>query len=424
MADPVSSVAYALQAALVQLDGDLAGLFGTMAIVIATITIVGAGYHLLIGRFPGGGGGAEALAAAFGEGWAFVPVGALLVDFTLTIAVSCSAAASALIAASPSLAPGRVPLALALAAIVAAGSAVGHRGRIAFAAATLAFVGLAVVVGGKGLAAGSAAGAPALLGGASLGAVVLAVPLGMALATGVEAPANAIAQLGQLDDRGRRRFGQGTIWIMLAIVGTLSLALAAAAVRLDVGLPPSDSTLLAEITRRAVGSGVLFQAFQAASALLLLAAAASSYLAGSGLLAALARHGADHQGGLLPRRLGRTNQWLVPWRGIVVLLAATAAVVLAAGGRDQEIVNFYAVAVFASFLGALAGGARLWLRERRWGAFAVSALGAAVVAGILVLNLGRLDSVISLAVAGAISLGLWGLWVARGRPGGVSAVVR
>ena len=49
-------------------------------------------------------------------------------------------------------------------------------------------------------------------------AVVLAFPVAMALATGVEAPSSAIAQLGQLDQHGRRRFGQITLWLTLGIV--------------------------------------------------------------------------------------------------------------------------------------------------------------------------------------------------------------
>ena len=87
MADPVSSVAYAIEAALRSLDGDLASLLPTMTAIIAIIGVISATYHELIGRFPGGGGGPEGIARAFGEGWAFVPLGALLVDFTLTAAV-------------------------------------------------------------------------------------------------------------------------------------------------------------------------------------------------------------------------------------------------------------------------------------------------------------------------------------------------
>lgn len=107
-------------------------------------------------------------------------------------------------------------------------------------------------------------------------AVLLAFPVAMALATGIEAPSSAIAQLGQLDDEGRKRFGRLTLLTTLLIVGSLTLGITALAVRLGVGLPNSkDTTMLAELARLSVGN-YLFAAFQALTALLLLAAAASS----------------------------------------------------------------------------------------------------------------------------------------------------
>jgi hypothetical protein len=421
MADPVSSVAYALEAALGALDGDLASLFPTMALVVAIIALVAGGYHGLISRFPNGGGGPEALASAFGEGWAFVPLGALLVDFTLTIAVSCAAGASALIAYVPGLAGVRVPIALALVAVVGAGTLLGHRARIVFATATIAFTAATLVVLALGFRAAPATGHPALAGDAALVPVLLALPLGMALATGVEAPSNAIAQLGQLDARGRRRFGQLTLWLMLAIVGTLTLGLAALAVRLGLGEPAADSTLLADVAREAAGGGAVFAAFQGASALLLLAAAASSYLAGSGLLEALAAHGGDGEG-LIPRRFRLINSSYVPPWGIACLAAVAAFLVLVASGHEQALVHYYAAAVFASFLGALLAGTVLSYRDRRPLATVVAGAGTAAVGIVLVLNLRRIDPVVSLGVAAAVSVFLWHRWVARGRPGGVARI--
>src|SRR5437867_3990255 len=129
MADPVSSVAYAIEAALRALHGDLALLLPTMALVVAIIALVITNYHQLVARFPEGGGAAAAAGAAFGEGWAFVPIGALIVDFVLTIAISVAAGASALIDYLPGLAPTRVPLALALLVAVAGLTWFGHLGR-------------------------------------------------------------------------------------------------------------------------------------------------------------------------------------------------------------------------------------------------------------------------------------------------------
>jgi amino acid transporter len=358
MADPVSSVAYAIQAGLHQLDGDLIHLFPTMALVVATVAIVAGTYHQLIRRFPEGGGGARSVASAYGEGWAFIPLGALLVDFTITVAISCAAGASAIIAYVPGLASGRVVLALGLTALVAAGISLGHRARLAFAVTTLSFLVLAAFViasgsiGGAGVESRAGDGQP-LVADASLIPVLLAMPLAMALATGIEAPSDAIAQLAQLGRRDRRLFGQWTIWLTVGIVGALTMGIAVLAVTLDVGLPPSDSTLLAEVARTSVGDGGLFAAFQAASALLLLAAAASSYLAASGLLKALALVGASEDDGLVPERFARTNRFHTPPWGIAVVLAASAALIALAAGHDQEIVQFYAVSVFAGFLALL-----------------------------------------------------------------------
>ena len=104
MGDPVSSVAYAIEAALRSLHGDLGLLFVTMALVVGIIGLVIANYHVLVAMYPRGGGTAAATGQAFGEGAAFLPIGALIVDFALTIAISGAAASSAVIAYVPALA--------------------------------------------------------------------------------------------------------------------------------------------------------------------------------------------------------------------------------------------------------------------------------------------------------------------------------
>ena len=218
MADPVSSVAYAIEAALRALRGDLALLLPTMTLVVVIIVVVIVNYHQLVGRYPRGGGAPAAAAEAFGEASAFIPIAALIVDFGLTIAISTAAAASAIIAFFPALAGLRAPIALLLIAGVAAGTWFGHRGRTVFAVMTVAFVVLTVVVLICGLFLTPRSGSPANTdpGHAPPFAVALAFPVAMALATGIEAPSSAIAQLGELDDPGRRRFGRITLWLTAA----------------------------------------------------------------------------------------------------------------------------------------------------------------------------------------------------------------
>lgn len=424
MADPVSSVAYAIEAALRALEGNLSLLLPTMTMVVLVVALVVASYHQLVAKFPEGGGSAAAAGGAFGEGFSFIPMGALIVDFVLTIAISVSAGSSAVISYVPSLAPMRLELALTLLVVVAGLMWFGHVGRAIFATLTIAFLVIAVIVLVMGVHIPIPTG-PVVetTHGAPL-AAIFAFPVAMALATGIEAPSSAIAQLDELDSDGRRSFGQWALWLTLGIVGILTLALTAAIVAGGIGLPPHDSTLVAELARATDSHGV-FASFQAATALLLLSAASSSFQAGPGLLKALARH--DRPGepnhGVLPAGLGKTNKHHVPVAGVLVFLAASAAVVIAGGGHDQRLVLFYAVAVFVSFLAGLAAMARYAHREHRPGWLILNVVAMVAVGFTLLMNLMRPAALVSLGATVIVGGSLYYAWVRAGRPRGTSHAV-
>ena len=252
--------------------------------------------------------------------------------------------------------------------------------------------------------------------------VFLAFPVAMALATGVEAPSSAIAQLGQLDDAGRERFGRITLWMTFAFEGSLTLLITVLAVRLHVGVPARDSTMIADVAVASVGRGALFAMFQLTSALLLLAAAASSFQAGPGLLKALARRddGPNGSVGILPAALGEANHHHTPYWSVLVYLIVSVLVVVAAGGRDQELVLFYAVAVFVAFLSGLLAMARFSRKAGSRSSYAVNLFGACIVVFTIAVNLRRGYPVFSLLAAAGIGAGLYILWMRSGRPRGIA----
>jgi hypothetical protein len=427
MADPVSSVAYTIEASLRALHGHLGLLLMTQLIVLGIIALVDLNYWQLVGRFPLGGGSAEAAARAFGTGWVFLPIGALIVDFVLTITISIAAAVSAVIAYLPGLAAVRIPLGLFLLVLVAGLTWFGHGGRLVFAAMTLLFIVGCVLVLAQGYVHPVIAhGRAPITGpqGTPWIAVVLSFPVAMALATGTEAPATAIGQLGQLGPADRRRFARITLLLTLVIVAALTIGITELAVRLHVGIPGHDSTQIADVANAASGKGAVYVFFQAASALLLLAAASSSFQAGPGLLKALSRHPRSAGVGILPRSLGETNRHHTAYWSVLVYLLVSTAVLIAASGSEQELVLFYAVAVFVSFLAGLTAMTHFSLHEQRRGLAALNAAGAIAVAFTLVVNLGRGYPLLSLAATTLIAFALYGLWRQAGRPSGVEQVER
>jgi hypothetical protein len=427
MADPVSSVAYAIEAALRALGGHLSLLLPTMGLVIGLIALVTLNYWQLVRAFPEGGGSPEAAGRAFGQRWTFLPIGALVVDFALTIAISIAAAGSAMVALVPALAAARIPLDLLLVAAVAGLTWFGHNGRLVFAAMTSLFIVASIPVLALGwLDPHSVHGSAPITHGASpaLVAVILAFPVAMALATGTEAPATSIAQLGQLGNRGRVRFGRGTLALTIGIVGGLTMGLTALAVHLHVGIPPHDQTQIAELARGATGDGGLFGFFQVASGLLLLAAAASSFQAGPGVLKALARTGSAGEEGLLPRILGRTNEHHTPVAGVLIYALISAAIILVASGQEQELILVYAVAVFVSFLAGLLAMARFSHRRGARLLTITNVVGAIGVAFTLLVNLARGYPLLALGGAVVIAATLYWRWVRAGRPAGIESIER
>jgi peptidoglycan/LPS O-acetylase OafA/YrhL len=107
---------------------------------------------------------------------------------------------------------------------------------------------------------------------------------------------------------------------------------------------------------------------------------------------------------------------------VVLFVGASCLVVAAAGAHDQELVLFYAVSVFLSFLAGLLAMAVFSRRDHRPGLLVLNLFGAVVVAFTLVVNLARGLPLVSLAASLAIAGGLYRVWVRAGRPGGIRDV--
>src|SRR3984957_8204813 len=112
--DALTSVAYGPEAIIVVLA--LAGASSlhlvlpiTVAIIVLLAILVFS-YRQVIDAYPGGGGAYAVSRANLGAGASLVAGGALIVDYTLTVAVSIAAGVSALTSAYTSPAPATAPI--------------------------------------------------------------------------------------------------------------------------------------------------------------------------------------------------------------------------------------------------------------------------------------------------------------------------
>ena len=143
--DALSSVAYATEAALgILILGGSAALKLSLPItiaIIALIVIVVLSYRQAIAAYPNGGGSYVVARDNLGRNVGLVAAAALLIDYTLTAAVSLMAGTQALSSLDPTLLPYEVPIALVLLVLVGWANLRGVKeaGRV-FAIPTYAFV--------------------------------------------------------------------------------------------------------------------------------------------------------------------------------------------------------------------------------------------------------------------------------------------
>jgi hypothetical protein len=122
--------------------------------------------------------------------------------------------------------------------------------------------------------------------------------------------------------------------------------------------------------------------------------------------------------------LGRTNRHHTPVLAVVVYAVIAIAILLVAGGHEQELVLVYAVAVFVSFFAGLLAMARFSHRRGSRLLAATNLIGAVVVAFTLVVNLARGYPLLALAGTVLVAAVLYWRWVKAGRPRGIEAIER
>jgi amino acid transporter len=384
--DVISSSAYATEQillTLVKVVGVAAFslVIGVSAAVIVVLFFVTLSYLEVVKVYTKAGGAYVVARENFGPNVAQVAAVALLIDYTLTVAVSVAAGVAALTSVFPNLTGATVWISIGFVVLIAYGNLRGIReaGRV-FAVPTYFFIVnmvLLIVVGVVKDALGHLhaqslhqhqaihIGTPGggVLLGASLFIVMKSFAAGGSALTGTEAISNGVSVFRQPEARNARQ----TLVIMGVILGTLVMGVAfLASVVHPVPRIFGTPTVVAQIAKTVYGhsalGNVLYVALQGGTMLILVLAANTSFT-GFPFLASFA---ADDS--YLPRQLTRRGHRLVFSTGIIVLTVVSIALLLVTRARVDSLIPLYAIGVFTGFTIAGAGMVKYHLtsRESQW----------------------------------------------------------
>ncbi len=380
--DALTSVAYGPQALLVALGaGGLAALRLAPWISLAIVGLLGllvASYLQVIVAYPGGGGAYAVARANLGRWLSLLAGAALIVDYTLTVAVSIAAGVGSLTSAFPSLYPLTVPICLGILAVITVlnlrGLAEGAR---AFLVPTLGFILALFAVIAIGLVhpldpslsqPGGVQVASHALQAVGIVLVLQAFSAGCSALTGVEAIANGVP----LFHKPRVRTARQTELMLGVLLAAMLLGLAVLVQRFHVE-PRTGNAVLNQIVSYAIGRGWAFDFISILVTLVLALAANTSFGSLPVLASLLAR---DNR---LPHAFAIRGDRLVYSNGILALAVLAAVLLVATGGNTDSLIPLFAIGVFTGFTLAQTGMVRHWLKSRgngwRWRA-SLNAVGA------------------------------------------------
>jgi amino acid transporter len=394
--DCISSSAYGTEEMLTQLV-PYVGLAAFALVVPVTMAILGVlffvtlSYLDVIKLYTKAGGSYVVARENFGPKIAQIAAVALLIDYTVTVAVQTSAGTAALTSAIPSLlhfgplGDLTVPITVLVVLLLLYGNLRGIReaGKF-FAFPTYFFIfslGLVVIIGYLKKATGNLAvhalpaatgsnppvhvGTPGtgLLYGASFVIILRSFANGGSSLTGLEAISNGVGTFREPTARNARQ----TLVVMSSVLGFLVLGVTLIAhwthaIPYESGTP----TVVSQEVHYVLGTSPVARMFYYVvlfATVLILYTGGNTSFNGFPFLASFIAEDA-----YLPRQLSRRGHRLAFSNGIIVLTIVALALILATSARVSSLVALYAIGVFTGFAMAGAGMVKHHWDERgsRW----------------------------------------------------------
>ena len=365
--DALTSVAYGPEAIILVLAVAGAGALHlvlpiTIAIV-ALLAILVFSYRQVIDAYPMGGGAYAVSRANLGKHTSLVAAASLVVDYTLTVAVSIAAGVASLQSAFPALNGATIPLCLGILAFITVLNlrGLGETAR-AFLLPTMVFivgllaiiaVGLIHPLGVNEAQLGTSQLPTSGLKAVTVLLVLKAFSAGCSALTGVEAIANGVP----LFREPRTVRAKRTEMLLGVLLGAMLLGLAVLAKRWQIG-PRSGQTVLSQIMAMSVGRGWAYY-IVSITITIVLALAANTSFGGLPVLASLVA-----RDNYLPHLFTIRGDRQTFVNGIVALALMAGALLVAVGGNTNTLIPLFAIGVFIGFTLSQTGLVVHWYKTR------------------------------------------------------------
>ncbi len=404
--DALSSVAYATEATLFVLvtasvaERPIDYVIPISIVICILIALVVNSYRQTVHAYPGGGGSYIVSKDNLGTNAGLIAAAAILIDYTLTVAVSVAAGISAITSAVPALNGYQVPLGVGMIVLIMVANLRGIResGAI-FAIPTyifiVSFLGL-LAYGTIKVLTGNYTPEPGVrpstaeipdfgIHQISIFLLLQAFAAGCSALTGVEAISDGVQAFKKPESKNAAitLMTMGGLLIVF-FMGTSFLAHSLNALPDD---PNSKEyqTVISEIGRNLLGGdSPFYYIVQASTALILILAANTAFADFPRLSFFLARDK------FLPNIFSFRGDRLAYTTGIVVLTVLASLLLIIFNGHTEALIPLYAVGVFLAFTLSQTGMVVHWQRKKKEGARNVgrsqffNAIGA-VATGIVLL---------------------------------------
>ena len=365
--DALSSIAYGTeQIVVVLVTLSAAAIWYSLpiaAFVIILLISLTLSYRQIIHAYPHGGGAYVVSSENLGRNAGLLAGGSLLVDYMLTVAVSVSAGAEAIISAIPALYGHQVAISIGIVILITLMNLRGLRESASFLMSPvysfIAIITLLIVVGLFKIVTGAqplnATALPgAVVPGISIALVLRAFSSGSSSLTGVEAISNAVPFF----KKPRAKNAAGTLALMATILGFFFVGITF--INYWYGIVPKEEvTVLSQIGKAVFGQNILYYLLQFATALILAVAANTGFSAFPVLAYNLAKDKfMPHMYMDRGDRLGYSN-------GILTLAAGSIVLLLIFQGSTERLIPLYSIGVFIPFALSQSGMVVKWRKETK-----------------------------------------------------------